>query len=873
MNNEPPEKFAAAGPPEDASSSEEFEIGDVTGAETAEPEAEMLSEGEVEAARLRGSNEYFRKMVDANFMEYASYVIKDRAIPDVDDGLKPVQRRILWAMHRIDDNRTHKAAFVVGEVMGKYHPHGDASIKDALVVLANKEYFIEKQGNFGNILTGSPAAAARYIECGLLPLAREVLFNDEITPLVDTYDGRHQEPVVLPAKVPVLLMLGAEGIAVGMSTKIPSYNFCELLRAEIAVLRKQDFELYPDFPQGGLMDVREYADGAGRITLRARIEIDGRKLVIREIPYSTTTESLIASIEKAAERNKIKIASVNDYTTKEVNIEVVPTRGYDVEKALNALYMYTDCAISITPNLTVIRERRPVMMTVHEIIHRNTEKLVEYLKRELELALLRQNELFHAKTLAQIFFENRIYKEIEECRSEADEYRKVHAGLAPFRAMLRRDVTDEDVDKLLALPVRRIARFDIEKNQRELREIEAKIADINKKLAQLVKYVIDYLEDLLARYGKMFPRRTEIEQFEKIDRTRVALNNIKVGWDRKNSYIGTAVKSDDVVVCNEFDKLLCVERSGKYRIIEIPDKIFIGRLFDFRRHDATQEFGVIYSEKKSGKYYGKRSTIDKFITGREYALCPEGARLELFTPRSDAVYALELAGKRGEKTLELNLMTLPARSAKARGALIAGGVAKMVHRRYLESEELAALKAVAAAPEPEAPELPEIAEPGNAVAAAAAAAVAPPETAGPDGGSEPAAPAEKRAAAGKLAARSRKPVAPEPVAEPEEKIVVPPEAGPEPEAEPAKITEPVMQPEKTVEPEPAAAVPPEALVLEPAPSVRPKRERRSKPPRASAGTENAAPPEPAAGSAAPAPDAGDGNDDDDLGIVQPEFGF
>lgn len=497
--------------------------------EIEEIEPEAPDESAVAAVRHRGSNEYFRKMMDQNFLEYASYVVKDRAIPDVDDGLKPVQRRILWSLYKIDDGRTHKAANVIGNTM-HFHPHGDASIGDALVVLANKEYFITKQGNFGNILTGSPAAAPRYIECSLSPMGREVLFNNDITEFVDSYDGRSQEPVVLPVKIPSLLMLGSDGIAVGMATKIMPHNFNELLNAQISELRGEPFELFPDFQQGGLMDVSDYQDGNGKITLRAKIDIDGRKLIIREIPATTTTESLIASIEKAAEKNKIKIASVNDYTTQHAEIEIVPTRGYDPEKTRQALYMYTDCSVSISVNLTVICESRPAVMSVTDVIRRNTRKLLEYLKRELEIELAKQEDLFHAKTLAQIFFENRIYKRIEECGSVEEEYAEVHAGLAPFRHLLRRDVTDGDIDKLLALPVRRISRFDIEKNQREIAEVLAKMEEINKNLGSLKQYAIRYLKSLLDKYGEQYPRRTEIEHLEKIDRTAAALNNIKVGW-------------------------------------------------------------------------------------------------------------------------------------------------------------------------------------------------------------------------------------------------------------------------------------------------------------------------------------------------------
>ncbi|MBE6367698.1 MAG: DNA topoisomerase IV subunit A [Lentisphaerae bacterium] len=677
------------------------------------------TEDAVSVVRKRGGNEYFRQMMDRNFLDYASYVIGSRAIPDVDDGLKPVQRRILWTLYQNYDNgRPTKTANIVGNTM-HYHPHGDASIGDAIVVLANKggciermekdsdgveklrhvniPYFIHKEGNFGNILTGSPAAATRYTECALSKLAYETMFNNDITNFIPNYDGRKKEPTQLPAKVPSLLMLGSDGIAVGMSTLVLPHNFNELIDAEIAHLRGEEFELYPDFQQGGVMDVREYLDGNGKITLRARIDIEGRELVIREIPATTNTGSLIASIERAAEKNKIRIASINDFTTDQVEIRITPTRGYEPEKTRQGLFMYTDCSVSISPKMTVICDRRPVQMSVSEVLKRNVGKLLDYLRREFEIEQARLLENKHAKTLAQLFFENRIYKRIEECRSQEEEYKEVMDGLAPFRDQLLRDVTNEDIDKLLALPVRRIARFDIEKNQQEIRAIEERLKEIRHHLKHLVEYTIGYLEDIKERYGKNFPRRTEIENIDKIDRTRAALNNIKVFWDRKNGHAGTTIKSEDVIMCNEFDKILCVERSGVYVIYDIPDKMHVGKLYDFRKYDAKQEFGIIYSEKKTGKFYGKRSTIDKFIKEKKYTLCPEGCRLELFTPRPDAIYELEIEAKRGgNKHEEINLMTLPVRSPKARGFLIGANIIKITHQRYLEEAELTEFMAAAA---------------------------------------------------------------------------------------------------------------------------------------------------------------------------------
>ena len=908
------------------------------------PEVPAIQEEDSEsgpvAAQKRGTNEYFRKMMDRNFLDYASYVIGSRAIPDVDDGLKPVQRRILWALYLVYDGRTQKVANIVGNTM-HFHPHGDASIGDALVVLANKggcvenevtdrktgktrteylntPYYIKKQGNFGNILTGSPAAAGRYTECALTKLAYETLFNNDITEFVPNYDGREVEPVVLPAKVPSLLMLGSDGIAVGMSTTILPHNFNELLDAEIAALKGETFQLFPDFQQGGLMDASEYDDGNGRIVLRARIEIEGRDLVIREIPYGCTTESLVGSIERAAEKNKIRVSNIADFTTDHVEIRVTPTRGYDPEKTLSGLYMYTDCSVSISPKMMVIRDRRPVQMSVSEVILRNVDKLKGYLKRELELELERQIELRHAKTLAQIFFENRIYKRIEECKTQEAEYKEVLEGLAPFRDQLTRDVTNDDVDKLLALPVRRIARFDIEKNQQELREIAAKIKEIKHNLAHLVDYAVKYLTEIKNKYGSQFPRRTEIEHFEEIDRHEAALNNIKIGWDRKNGYIGKAVKSEDTVVCNEFDRFLCVEKTGKYRVIPLPpDKLFVGKLYDFRRYDAQTTFGIVYREKKSGKYYGKRSAVGGFILEKEYNFFPAGCVLELFTPRADAIYEMQETNGRGKTgTSELNLMELPLRSAKARGVLItAKNITKLTHSRYLTPEELEQYKQEEPKTEAENEDAEEPAEaaapetPGPEKSAPTPVEETPVPVEEPEPAEEPA-PAEKETPAPEdepVPVEESKPVVeePAPVEEPvkaEEPETAPAQEEPHPtEDEPAPAKEdpapgkepgrkksgrkksaPVEKPAPAEEPATAPVEEPPAPAEEPAPA-------KEEPPAPAAETieplvlENDSEKlpkhrAPHKKTAPPAeekkPELTDKNDpDDELGIIQPEFGF
>jgi len=650
-----------------------------------EEEADLPDEG-VEFAIPKSGNSHLRRLIDENFMEYASYVIKDRAIPDVDDGLKPVQRRILWSLRRMDDGKFHKVANVIGHSM-QFHPHGDASIYEALVVLANKEFFIEKQGNFGNIYTGDVASAARYIECRLTPLAKEVLFNNDITEFVDSYDSRNREPQVLPCKVPSLLMIGTEGIAVGMSTRIVPHNFNELLAAQIAILRKEKYEVYPDFLQGGTMDVAEYNEGNGRIKLRARIERDKRKLIIREIPAGTTTDRLINSIENAARRNKIKISAINDYTTEKVEIEIIPARGYDPDKALKALYAYTDCSMSITCNMMLIADGRPVQMSVNEVLRHNTEMLMDYLRRELEIELGKLEDSFHEKTLAQIFIENRIYKRIEECETYELVLTEVRKGLNKFKKMLTRKITDEDIEKLLAIPIRRISLFDINKNKKDIDNIVKQIKQVNKDLKRLRSYTIKYLEKLIKDYGPLYPRHTEIEEFDRIDIRKVALNNIKVGWDRRNCYIGTAVRSEETVTCNEFDKLLCIQRAGDYRIINQPDKLFVGRLLYFNKVDKNQVFNVVYRDKKSRKCYAKKTVVDKYIVDRKYRLCPKGCKLEILTSRGNSVYEckLEPKARQKEQSVIYNFQDAPMRSPKARGQLITPK--KIVKFSYLGAAE------------------------------------------------------------------------------------------------------------------------------------------------------------------------------------------
>src|SRR5882724_2853361 len=441
------------------------------------------------------------RRVNTSFLEYASYVIRDRAIPNLADGLKPVQRRILWALHEKDDGRFIKVANVVGHAM-QYHPHGDASIGDALVVLANKRYLIDRQGNYGNIFTGDIAAAPRYIECRLTALARTELFNDEITDFVPSYDGRNQEPVVLPSKLPLLLMLGTEGVAVGMACKILPHNFPELLEAQIAILKKQPFKCLPDFPTGGLMDARGYADGKGGIKVRAKIKAkDDTTVVIKEIPPSTTTDSLIGSIEDAARKGKIKVKSINDFTSEEVEIEIKAPSGVNADQLIDALYAFTDCEVTIASRIIVIKNNRPVELTVSEVLRENTTQLVATLKRELELNEKKLENELHFRTLERIFIEERIYKKIEQCRTNEAVLAAVQDGFKPFKRQLIRDLIAEDIERLLQVRIRRISLFDINKHREEMEKVKADLSETRKNLKNLTKYVIAHLEGLLAKYG------------------------------------------------------------------------------------------------------------------------------------------------------------------------------------------------------------------------------------------------------------------------------------------------------------------------------------------------------------------------------------
>ncbi len=560
-------------------------------------------------------------LMERNFLEYASYVIVDRAIPDIRDGCKPVQRRILQTMFETDDGKFHKVANIIGDTM-KLHPHGDASIGDALVVLANKDYFIEKQGNFGNIVTGHPAAAPRYIECRLTDLARETMFNKDLTKFRPSYDGRKNEPIFLPSKLPVLLMLGTSGIAVGMSTRILPHNLPELLEAQIKILQYEPIRIFPDFPTGGIIDVSEYDEGGGKVKIRARIEADGdKRIVIREIPYTTSTEHLIASIESAAQKGKVKIATISDYTTDKVEIELILQRGAHAQDVIPQLYAYTDCEVSITSNIVTISDNHPVEMNAHEILRFLTDRLRDQICAELELRLKNLRDKQHWLTLEQIFIEKRVYKRIEEAKTEEVVNLEVHEGMKPHRKKFPQALTDDDVQRLLEIRIRRISRYDINKNRKQLRDVLSAIEETDRKLAALTQTTIMYLQDLLAKYGDQYSRRSEIAQFETVDRRAVAAQNIKVTYDPDTGFFGQEVKNGDYqITMSEYDRVLFVSNDGTFRIVGPVDKILVpGKVlyWDVFDEEAGKTFTVVYRDKERIAY-AKKVHILKFIREKEY---------------------------------------------------------------------------------------------------------------------------------------------------------------------------------------------------------------------------------------------------------------
>lgn len=617
---------------------------------------------------------YIKKLLNDNFLYYASYVIMDRAIPELNDGLKPVQRRILHTLFEMDDGKFHKVANVVGHCM-KYHPHGDASIGSALIGLANKGLFIATQGNFGNPITGDEASAPRYIECKCTPFAKEIFFHPQITQYVDSYDGRNREPLVFPAKIPVVLILGAEGIAVGMSTKILPHNPVEVIQAEIACLEGKSFDLIPDFPTGGLIDYSEYADGNGKVRVRALLDgSDPKKIVIKEIPYGSTTESLINSIEEAVRAGHLKIASIADFTTDKVEIELKLARGVYTEEVVDALYAFTECERSISCNCLVIKDGKPTTSSVSDIIRYHAGKLLNLLRQELELERIDlQKELF-ARTLERIFIEERIYKAIETKRTNEAVIKAVLDGFKPFAKELDHTIGTEDVERLLKIPIRRISLYDIEKAKKEMEQIQQQLAQNEEHLNHLVHYAIETLKTYRKMIESFCPRRTRIKLFQKIEAKSVARHDVALRYDAEGGYVGTEVAGEKILEASKFDKILILRRNGIYTIIPLPEKLFVGQnalwiTIASKEVLSTTIITIVYSLANECGAYIKRTTIDSWLTGKDYSLVPEKADVLGFSIDRSYEFQLEYKPKpRSKKNREIfSAIDYPVRRRHAQG--------------------------------------------------------------------------------------------------------------------------------------------------------------------------------------------------------------
>lgn len=562
------------------------------------------------------------------FLDYASYVILERAVPAVEDGLKPVQRRILHAMKEMDDGRFNKVANIIGQSM-QYHPHGDASIGEALVNMGQKDLLIETQGNWGDVRTGDDAAAPRYIEARLSKFALEVAFNAKTTEWQLSYDGRKQEPVVLPMKFPLVLAQGADGIAVGLSTKILPHNFCELCEASIKYLKGRKFELHPDFLTGGMMDVSNYNEGkrGGKVRVRAVIEeADKKTLVIRSVPYGVTTSSLMDSIVKANDQGKIKVKKVTDATAKDVEIQIELAAGISPDITIDALYAFTDCEVSISPNACVIVDQKPRFLGVHELLKISADNTRNLLQRELEIKLAELEDKWHYTSLEKIFFEEKIYKELEQ---KHETWEKVifaiDKAFGPFKKKLKREIQREDILKLTEKPVRRIYRLDINELNEQIKGIEADIKQVQYDLGHLTDFAVAYFENLLKKYGKGRERKTEIKPFDTITAKQVAMANTKIYVNRAEGFIGTGLKKDELLTeCSDLDDIIVFTKRGIMKIVKVADKVFIGKdiihAAVFLKNDERTTYNMIYTDGDSGVSYAKRFNVTGITRDKEYDL-------------------------------------------------------------------------------------------------------------------------------------------------------------------------------------------------------------------------------------------------------------
>ncbi|MCX6209886.1 MAG: DNA gyrase/topoisomerase IV subunit A, partial [Bacteroidetes bacterium] len=584
----------------------------------------MNEEQNIEQTSPKGVNDQYKNW----FLEYASYVILERAVPAMEDGLKPVQRRILHAMKEMDDGRFNKVANIIGQSM-QYHPHGDASIGDALVNMGQKDLLIETQGNWGDIRTGDDAAAPRYIEARLSKFALDVAFNHKTTNWQLSYDGRKQEPVTLPMKFPLLLAQGAEGIAVGLSTKILPHNFCEIIDASIKYLKGRKFELYPDFQVGGMIDVSNYNDGhrGGKVKVRCLIEeFDKKSLVIRDVPFGVTVTQLCESITKANDAGKIKIKKVTEFTGKNVEVLIELAPGISPDITIDALYAFTDCEVSISPNACIIDGQKPRFITASELLKSSVDNAKELLRKELEIKLRELEDKWHYTSLEKIFFEEQIYKELEKKHETWDKViAAIEKAFVPFRKILKRDVTREDVLKLTEKPVRRIYKLDIDELNNQIKAIEDEIKQVNYDLEHLTEFAIAYFETLLKKYGKGRERKTEIKLFDTIKIQQVAIANTKLYINREDGFVGTSLKKDEYLFdCSDLDDIICFTKRGILKVVKVVDKNFIGKdiihAAIFKKNDERTTYNMIYVDAASGVSYAKRFNVTGITRDKEYDL-------------------------------------------------------------------------------------------------------------------------------------------------------------------------------------------------------------------------------------------------------------
>ena len=561
------------------------------------------------------------------FLDYASYVILERAVPDIMDGLKPVQRRILHSMFDLEDGRYNKVANIVGHTM-QYHPHGDASISDAMVQIGQKELLIDMQGNWGNIYTGDKAAASRYIEARLSKFALEVVFNPKTTNWQLSYDGRKKEPIHLPVKFPLLLAQGAEGIAVGLSTKILPHNFNELIDGSIKYLKGRSFKLYPDFQTGGSIDIKNYNDGnrGGRVKVRAKVEkYEKNIIIIKEIPYGTTTASLIESIIKASEKGKLKIKKIEDNTSSEVEVLVYLPSGSSIQKSIDSLYAFTQCEVSISPLCCIISDNKPHFLGVREILKISTDNTKDLLKRELEIQLTELENQWHTISLERIFIENRIYRDIEEKTTWDDVISTIDNGLEPFKNRLKRDITIDDIKKLTEIPIRKISKFDLDKVKEKLVNIEANIEEVKNNLEHIVEYTIQYFTHLKKQYGKDKKRKTIIEEFDDLDKKKISIKNQKLYVNREEGFVGTSMRKDELVCdCSDLDDIIIFTEDGIMKVIKVDSKVFVGKNIKhislFNSDSKNKIYNLIYRDGKNGTSFMKRFKVSGVIRDKEYDL-------------------------------------------------------------------------------------------------------------------------------------------------------------------------------------------------------------------------------------------------------------